>query len=687
MALYKSLGELVSSVAAMVRPPERLTVAEAAETYVFLNNPGSYVGQWDNSFAPYLVEPMEVLTSDQFQGMIFAGPVRAGKSAMCLNWITHSAICDPADTMVVHMTQNSARDWSQGDLRKAIRNTPILQDAVMPGRQNQNTHDIRFKSEMLLLVKWPTISELSGKTIPRLWLIDYDRMPQDVAKEGSPYDLASKRAVSFRRYGMTVAESTPGFEVTDPKWIKQTPHQAPPTLGILSLYNRGDRRRWYWRCVHCGQPFEPDFSLITYPDTKDINEAAEGAAMVCPHCGALHMPEQKHECNLGGKWVPDNMRLLPDGSLEGRPLKTNIASFWLKGPAAAFASWESMVSNYLRAEQEYLSTGSQEALKVTTNTDQGLPYTPKGLADERLPEGLKDRAVPLVQGEVPLGVRYITTTIDVQKNSWVVQVHGHKEGDDVVIIDRFKVIKSNRLDPDGERYWVNPGAYPEDWDLLTEQVLLASYPLSDGSGRRMAVKAVACDSGGREGVTVNAYEYWRRLRDDPEGRQLHRRFRLVKGASRKGAPRVKLSYPDSSRADKKAGARGEVPVLILNTDLIKDAVDQRLNRTDPKGGMYIFPEWLEDWWYKELVAEQRSPQHGWANPGRRRNEAWDLLCYDYALGISTIINAEHIDWAKPPSWASDWDTNDLVMGENVEHIFEVPEKISYNLDQLGDSLG
>lgn len=686
---YRSLEELIVATATMVRPPERLTVAEAAEKYRYVNNPGSYVGPWDNSFAPYLVEPMEVLNSTEYQGMVFGGPVRSGKSDMFFNWLEHTAICDPADMMVIHMTQNTARDWSQGDLRKVIRDNPPLAETVMPGRQNQNTHDIRFKNGMRLLVKWPTITELSGKTIRYLWLMDYDRMPQDVDKEGSPYDLAARRAVSFRRYGMTVAESSPGFEVSDPKAVLKTPHQAPPCEGILALYNRGDRRRWYWPCPHCGNAFEPSFSLLRYPDSKDIKECKEGVYMECPHCfrhdGALITPDMKVELNQQGRWIKDRMTWNRDGSITGIPISTNIASFWLKGPAAAFSTWGGLVESYLRAMEEYETTGSQEALKTTTNTDQGEPYVPVNLSDQRLPEDLMARAEDLGTKTVPDGVRFLTATIDVQKNCFVVQVHGHYVGDDTAIIDRFDIRKSERKDEDGERLWVNPGSYPEDWDLITDQVLLKSYPLADGSGRQMPVKATACDSGGREGVTANAYEFWRRLRDDEEGRQLHRRFMLIKGAERKGAPRVHVSYPDSSRKDRKAAARGEVPVLLINTDMIKDAVDKRLDRTEPGAGMYLFPDWLNEKFYLELVAEVRTSK-GWENPHKRRNESWDLLCYDHALCLSRLVRMEQIDWDNPPGWAKPWDENDLVFEGQINQMFEVQPKADYNLEDLARTL-
>ena len=80
---FLSLEQMVASAAVGVRPPERLTVAQAAERYRKLNNRGSYVGPWKNETAPYLVEPMEALTDLNFTGMVFVGPAQSGK-LLCL---------------------------------------------------------------------------------------------------------------------------------------------------------------------------------------------------------------------------------------------------------------------------------------------------------------------------------------------------------------------------------------------------------------------------------------------------------------------------------------------------------------------------------------------------------------------------------------------------------------------------
>lgn len=681
MILFDSIELMMAAAAAGVRPPERLTVSESAERCRYLNNPASYVGQWDNSIAPYLMEPMDTLASLDYTGMIFAGPARCGKSDIFMNWLGDTATRDPADMMVIHMTKDVARDWSKADLQRMFRQSKKIGATVTPGRNNMNVHDINFLSGMRLLIKWPTVSEVSGKTIQRGWINDHDRIEnsENVDGEGPLFDLLKARGTTFRRHAMTVAESSPGRDVTDAKWKPSRPgsHEAPPCTGILSLYNRGDRRRWLWQCPQCSHSFEPDFKYLSYPESADFIEAGEQAVMVCPHCGGWiphknnseHGLPGKHEMNLErGKWIKDGMIWMPDGSVQGSPFRTDIASFWLKGPAAWAVDWKKLVVDYLTAKDAYERTGDEGPLRATINTGQGNPYTPKAYQAGRLPEEIKALAKDIGKRLVPPGVRWLEMAIDVQGNRFDVQTLGFGANNAMTVIDRFSIRKSERLDEDDERRPINPAAHPEDWHLLISQVITKTYELGDGSGRHMSIKIVGCDSGGKAGVTTNAYAFWRHLRDSdgtefPAG--LHRRFWLVKGSSNRMAPRVQISYPDSDRKDRHAGARGEIPVMFFNPELLKDQLNNMLGRepdangTGKSAATVTFPNWLEDWFWSEMVAETKTDK-GWVCLNGQRNEAWDLCYYALGMAISTEIRWEKMDWQDLPSWADEWDENSLV---------------------------
>lgn len=716
-ASYETLEDMVVAASEAVRPPERLTVSEAAAKYVRIKEK-NYSGPWSAEKTPYLVEPQNELTSLDFTGMVFVGPARTGKSQMFLNWLAHTAICDPMDMMLLHMSQATGRNWSLSDLAKLIRHSPDVRARLVPGRQNDNVFDKAFLSGMRLTIVHPSINELSGKTVGRLWAMDYDRLPPNIDNEGDPWTLLKKRAQTLKRYGMTVAESSPGFPVSTAKWIARSPHEAPPCEGILSLYNDGDRRRWYWRCPQCHESFEPHSKLLTWPKSADPMECAEQVVMACPHDGFPMTPDMQHELNFGGKWVKEGQLWRPDDAypIVGTPRRSDIASFWMFGPAAAFTTWPELVLKKLNAEADFERTGSEEKLKAVANTDDGMPYTPKALDVGRLPEQLKARAKPYSEkGVVPEGVAFLVTTIDVQaggRPSFVCHTYGIGAGGDIWHVDMWKIRKSKRLDTDGEHKLIDPASYAEDWQVLIDGVIEKTYPLADGSGRHMQVKIVACDSGGAAAqgnekralsgpvvsVTSNAYAFWRALRDDMQARGYDRRFHLVKGSpSRDGStPRIHRTMPDSQQKDKYAIARGDVPVWLVNSNTVKDQVSAKLGRTEP-GGQIHFPVWHDpdgtpmdiDWLYTQLTTEVRDAK-GWQNPSRRRNEAFDLLSYCVAICLHPDIRIEQLDWANPPGWAQpDWGKNDLVFlpVEGRRFGIEPKKKLARSLADLAKNLG
>lgn len=691
---FSSLEQMVAATFDALSPLEQLNVTEAAKKYVYIRQPGSYVGYWNAQRAPYIVEPQELMTSLDYTGVIFVGPARSLKSQMALNLLAQTAKTDPSDMMVVHMTQHTGRDWSKRELDKVFRDSvkaaddgPGLKSLLRPGRQNDNTFDKEFLSGMKLLVTWPTANNLSGKTMRRSFLMDYDRMDDDIDGEGNAFDLTDKRGETFGRHRMTVAESSPNpdKEIQDPKWRGKSPHEAPPIRGIFELYNRGDRRRWYWRCPQCHTAFEPSFKLLVYPKSDDMMEAAEQVVLACPHDGFPMTPDMKLELNQGGRWVKDGLIWRPDTNdivpIAGqRTFRSDIGSFWVKGPAAAFQTWDKLVLNYLRAEQAFEDTGDETPLKKTVTTDQGDYYIGKARVSERAPEDLKNKAEDWGSSEdeplVPKDVRFLIATVDIGARAFIVQIHGFTADKDIVVIDGFKMRKSNRRDAVGDPMQIDPAAYGEDWDQIVDEVMKKSYRLDEASTRRMGIRLTLCDSAGREGFTTNAYAFWRRLREGGEG--LHRRLILVKGDGKITAPRTAVSWPDQQHKDKNSPVRGDVPVLRLNSNHLKDTINVMMaRRVDPDspesgGGMIRYPNWFADWFYNQLTNEIRNIKGVWEKIGSRKNEAFDLLYYALAGAIRppdittnapwVVIQWDRINWEKPPSWATDWtaEDNDLV---------------------------
>jgi len=140
---------------------------------------------------------------------------------------------------------------------------------------------------------------------------------------------------------------------------------------------------------------------------------------------------------------------------------------------------------------------------------------------------------------------------------------------------------------------------------------------------------------------------------------------------------VSKSVPDkSSSAARKAKVTGQLPLWLLNTTLLKDAVSSNLKRTDVGADYVHFPDWFPSWFYAEIVAETRT-EKGWENPGRARNESFDLLCYAKAGYLIKLDNywKKEINWDSPPSWADVWDNNSEVSSEEGD---ETPTRDTSN---------
>ncbi|EFS6703448.1 phage terminase large subunit family protein [Escherichia coli] len=636
----------------ILRAPRRMRVADAVAQYMRVPMGAGNSVPWDPLVAPYVIEPMNCLASREYDAVIFVGPARTGKTIGLIDgWVIYNVICDPADMLIIQMTEEKAREHSKKRLARTFRVSPEVVSRLSPNKNDNNVYDRTFLAGNYLKIGWPSVNIMSSSDYKCVALTDYDRFPEDIDGEGDAFSLASKRTTTFMSSGMTLVESSPGRDVKDVKWRRTSPHEAPPTTGILSLYNRGDRRRWYWPCPHCGEYFQPCGDVVAgFRDIADPVLASEAAYIQCPFCSGRIMPEQKRELNGRGVWLRDGESINADGSRYGDPRRSRIASFWMEGPAAAYQTLSQLVYKLLTAEQEYETTGSEETLKTVINTDWGLPYLPRASMEQRKSELLEQRAEPVPSRSVPDGVNFLVATVDVQAGRhrrFVVQVTGYGSRGERWIIDRYNITQSLRGDSDGESQRIDPASYPEDWDVLLTDVFHKSWPLASDPSQQMRLMAMAVDSGGEDGVTANAYKFWRRCRRDGLGKRIY----LFKGDSIRRAKLITRTFPDNTgRTGRRAQAAGDVPLWLLQTDALKDRVNNALWRDSPGPGYVHFPDWLGSWFYDELTYEERSSDGKWSKPGRGANEAFDLMVYAEALVI--LHGYEKIRWPDAPEWAS-----------------------------------
>ncbi|MEO7231701.1 MAG: terminase gpA endonuclease subunit [Polaromonas sp.] len=665
-----ALADICASHEAL-RPPQRMRVSEGARNNLIIRQTGTAGGPWSPEETPYMVEPMDMLASRKHEAVAFAGPARTGKTAgLLLGWMAHAVVNDPGDMLFIQMTKDTARTFSKTDVDRAMNNSPAIACMKSGRAVDSNTFDTMFRNGVWVRIAWPTVSNVSGSTYRYVAITDLDRIEcaENVDGEGPLFDLARKRTTTFLSRGMCLVESSPGIELIDPGWTPHTPHEAPPVSGILGIYNRSDRRRWYWPCPDCGEHFEakPGLGLFGLPSDDELLEtvrgidipamAAEyGSRIICPHCGSLIPVALKSSLNQAGVWLAEGQSINSGGAILGAPPAATIAGYWLGGVAAAYQSWKSLIERHLQGLRDYALTGSEQTLKTTVNTDQGMPYISRHLVESKgSGASPADRADGQMQRYVcPPETRCVVVAVDVQggnNSRFIVQAHAVGPNMEQWLIDRYEIRKSMRPGIGEEFAQIDPASHPEDWDVLMERILRATYRTPD-EGREIRVKMLVVDSGGEDGVTQNAYAWFRRVRKAGYAA----RTRLYKGMSSKTAPIVRESMVGGRNGKEK----GDIPLYACNPNLLSDAVAAGLRRSEGGAGAIHFPGWLPPAFFDELGAEIRNKDGTWMQV-RKRNESFDL-CRMIRAGMLFLGLDKVKDWSRVPSWLAQ-------LGQNSEVI-------------------
>jgi len=656
--MYADIGRVRRDVAAIVRPPPKQTVPETAAKHVRV--PGG--GHYDPTLTHALIEPAECVTSRKYEAVIFAGPAQCGKTlALVENPVAHAITTDPQDVMVIQTAKDQARDFSRRRVDRMLARSPDIGCHLGTGDSDDNTFDKHFRSGMMLSIVWPSRNITAGKAIQMVIATDYDRVKDDAGGEGSLFDVLLPRTRTFKSRGILICESSPSRPVLIADWKPSTPHEAPPTKGILGLFNSGDRRRHYCQCQHCGEYWMPDpgpGGLVIPTEGEDL-ERAEQVGVVCATCGALNTKEHEAAVKASFTWVGEGQSIDRDAVITGDARASRIASFWMPGIAARYEGWESLAAKLIRAERQFERTGEEESLEAVINTGFGAPYVPKALRSETSADDLRDRAIaadearPVERGVVPAGGRVLVTTVDNQGSAFVVQVHAFGVGGKCWIVDRYSItVSESRRDENGDPVAIAPASFPEDFECLRSRVLEKAYVTEDG--REMTSHLVGQDLSGEPGVSPSVYAYWRKMRRAGKQRQ----YRIVRGGKRVDAPVWAETYPDRTVPGQRAKLRGDVPVLTLNVHKLKDRIAALLKQDTEGEGHLHLPAWAELSWFEELVAEVRDADK-WRQVSRR-NETLDLLVYAY--GLWSFCGGDQVDWDSPPSWCAQWDENVNVIG-------------------------
>lgn len=670
---YAAAHQLILEAFEGLLPPERLDVPAWAARDRWLNNAGGgHVGQYSHDKAPYTVWPSRCLTSLDYLTVAVVGPGQVGKTVIAENWLGHSVVTDPADMLWYMQSDEGIESYVKGTINPLIDDHDCLLDRRGKRPVDDSLHFKRFRGMSVEFLSFGPRT-IINKSAPRI-----------IADEVDNYQwLGDVRPVlDVRR--QTFGKQSKVLAISHPDLARGMDPAKDWTSGIMAFYGRSTRCTWWWPCPQCGAYSSPNpnaarVMTIDYPTDDDVplSVIAREARLLCPVNGCLIEDHQREAMNLAAYrtpgsldgWIGHGMEISEGGTVTGALEASDTAGAWIVGAMSPFVlgGIGALARDRVEAERARDQAGDDGGLRQVIVKKWGVPYEARRAAGSVEAKDLVERAeFGLQLGVVAHGVRFLTLAVDVQGWGFDYLVRGWGVGGESWIVDQGRVA----ADPVTKRP-IDPATSPQDWDRLLE-LFQRTYPLADGSGRVMTVRAMAYDSAGQAGVTAQAYAAHRRWRSSGKARRIgvisgREVWTIIptKGAKNIDAKRLSVTYPDTSSPANKAAARGEVPVAQFNPNYFKDDLAGHLQVGLPGPGYVHIPAALKSKaaphaWFEQLVSEHQKKPGRWEKiTPHARNEALDLMVMNHV--VAHLHGVSRIDWANPPPWAADWHENPNVL--------------------------
>lgn len=576
------LNKVMKKVLAGMMPPDDITVTQWAEKHRRLSPEASAeAGPWRTERTPYLKEPMDAFSDPKVRHIVMVAASQVGKTEFELNCIGYIIDEDPGSILFVHPTNVDAKEFSKLRIAPMIRDCPTLRAKVSDPARRDGSNTLLQKSYpggILTMCGSTEAHALSSKPIRYVFGDERDRWALSAGNEGDPWDLTMVRQKNFYN-AKAVEVSTPTIKNAS---------------NIAAAFATGTMERWKSRCPHCGHYNEIRWSDIKFTYEKKV-VAGEATYSVhdiyytCPSCAAVSTEREMKRADA--RWEAEN----PDAYEQG------TRSFWLNAFVSQWASWESIILNFLNAR------GNTRKLQVVFNTCFGELWEDRGdLQDE---DGLMARREEY-EAELPDGVLVLTAGVDTQDNRMEYEILGHGHFGETWGIEKGVVM--GRPDNDAT------------WEKLDEMVF--DRTLSFKNGVKLPVSLSFVDEGGHFVQEV-------RLQCR---KRISKSVFCIKGDD--GLNRPYVPPPKEQKITINERYVGKCWMYLLGVDSGKQIIMDNLKVQKPGANYCHFPK-RDDYgsaYFAGLLSERlvydASKKQPWIwkkIPGHERNEPLD--CRNYAL--------------------------------------------------------
>ena len=645
----------------ILSPPARLKPSEWADRLAYLPaQENAEPGKFHLSRRPHQAAMLDDPLDQSVREIFWMGAAQAMGKTVCFILLIMYVIHQMRKSIImVRPTIDNAKDWRNDKLIPTVEATPCMEGLLIEPRAkggNSKMLNQKYPGGSLKLIGANSASGFRSSSVPIVLGDEVDDFVDN--PEGDPLDLAQRGAITFSEAWLINASTTTleGFS------------------RIHAGYKTGDQQLYFVPCLHCGHfqdlqtermkfSFKPEehvrfetsgtFKQIVNNHTWEIGAFptidTPRTLYVCEHCNRGWTDAQRMDAYYSGH--PSNPPVIVNGnelraewrstapfnSVRSRGMNGMYTVVGLKKGYANYL--HQFAENYLKAKR-----GGRAKLQVWTNLFKNEPFTE--VSEKMDWQKLKERAEDYGP-ELEPQVMIIYGAIDVQKDHVEILWVGFGYDEEAWLLE-YEVVACG-LDQ------------PDDKDRLFAHLSAKRFP-HPYSGD-IAPKCVAIDYG-HKSRAVEAF--------------------CKKYGSGKIWPVKGVKHEDMVGITKHSkDKRGRIRLLLLNVDVLKSQIFDRLNLADSGPNYIHIPKETVTYadnqgvtntvktsfnsaFYMGLCSERRYPKrhtdgtitYRWEkNPPSAKNEPLDMLDYIYGLYADQ----------KPGAWiASQWIKVKKLMAESEQ---------------------
>jgi phage terminase large subunit GpA-like protein len=600
-----------------LRPPPRRKLSDWADEHFYLSaETAAEPGRWRTK--AYQRGIMDALTDPRVERVAFLKSARVGATEMMKAFVGYHVHQDPCTILFVQPDEDSAKGFSKESIDPLIRDCPEIGALFTKSANGADSLLLkRFRGGVLQLAG--ARSPGNFRRVSRRVVIgdEIDAYVDSAGKEGDPLSLAVRRSEHF--------------------WNRKIFWASTPLIAghskIEQEFRKGDQRRFYVPCPHCGA-----MQVLRFSNLKWENRPPAEAVFVCIECGCEIEHEHKAAMVDSGEWRPGPHPQFPDDPPPDPQPGYVSFHIWAAYSSSPNASWGTIATEFVQATHE----GPQN-LKTFVNTVLGETWQERGEAPAwRL---LYDRREAYEPGTCPDGVRFLTAAVDVQRNRLVWEVVGWGRGKESWSIDAGEI--------PGDTSDLTPAGPWKDVDALLDRTF------DHARGAQLRIRMLAVDTSDQTQTCYN----WLRLKEPG-------RVMAVKGND---SANVLVASPSKVDVALDGKPVGKLLLWRVGGPLAKSELygwlklqaptdeEAAAGATCPPGYCH-FPESLGEAYFRQLTAEQRVPRR---TPQGYTTQVWEVIPgrENHYLDVRVYSRAAAAIVGLDRFRESDWQALERMLGE------------------------